>query len=282
METRIPDILSKENYEALLEWMADPDAEAPAFAESFMTSLDALYMNRSGRALRRRGSASSRLTLEFLMSEEAQRPPVRHAAPAPNPVLEELTDGPEPLPETPKGQAPRIGDNILPLTDESGFREAGLDSVRVAGAIAWHWSRLETAITKGRQASMSFIQLTLWITYGTLLAERKTRLTAEHPQMWKYGPAFPRVYNRNGKTPISPDREAAEEIRRADPQLHEFLERTVRTNALKGTGKLSDIHTAKSSPWRECLRRNPDKWSTPLDDAETAAWFRKYIDQSKI
>lgn len=281
METHIPEILSKENYEALLGWIADPDAEAPAFADSFMTSLDALYMSRSGKAVRRRPAGTTRLSLEFLMSEAAQPAPARHEPQAPNPVLEDLTAFSEPLPETPRERAPQVGDGVLPLTDESGFREAGLDSILVAKAIAWHWSRLETSVTKGRAASMSFIQLTLWVVYGTLLAERNTRLTAEHPQMWKYGPAFPRVHNRNKKEPITADPEAAEAIRKQDPQLNEFLDRIVGINAKWGVSRLSAIHTAKSSPWGRCLAKNPDKWSTPIDDGETAAWFRKSIDQSK-
>lgn len=282
MEQKIPDILSKDNYEALMSWIASPDSEQPAFASLFMTTLDALYMSRSEQTIRRRpaGTAPSKLSLEYIMSQagrtESDRP--LHKDVKPNPVLEDLTALAESLPEK---TSPRIEDNTLPLQDENGFKEAGLDSIRLAGAVAWHWSRLDRSLTGGRPVSMSFLQITLYIIYGTVLAERGTRITSERPQMWRFGPVFARAYSNLTKRGISPNEKAAEEIRHSDPSLDEFISRITRINAGKKLSDLSKYHMSKSSPWGQCNKRNPEKWSTPLDDNELRDWFRHIIDKSK-
>ena len=282
MEQKIPDILSKDNYEALMSWMTTPGSEQPAFASEFMTTLDALYMNRSGQTIRRRpvGTAPSKLSLEYIMSQAGRQKPDRptHREVKPNPVLEDLTALAESLPEK---STPRIEDNTLPLQDENGFKEAGLDSIRLAGAVAWHWSRLDRSLTGGRPVSMSFLQMTLYIIYGTVLAERGTRITSERPQMWRFGPVFARAYSYLTKRGISPNEEAAEEIRHSDPSLDEFISRITRINAGKKLSDLSKYHMSKSSPWGQCNKRNPEKWSTPLDDNELRDWFRQLIDKSK-
>ena len=288
MEQKIPDILSKDNYEAIIGWMATPGVEAPAFASEFMTTLDTLYMNRSGQTIRRRSAGvSTRLSLEYIMSQADTSVPDTpvHRDTKPNPVLEDLTALAESLPEktttNPQMNNPRIEDNTLPLQDENGFKEAGLDSIRLAGAVAWHWSRLDSKITGGRPVSMSFLQMTLYIIYGTVLAERGTRITSEHPQMWRFGPVFARAYSNLTKRGISPNEEAAEEIRHNDPSLDEFISRITRINAGKKLSDLSKYHMSKSSPWGQCNKRNPEKWSTHLDDNELRDWFRHIIDKSK-
>lgn len=282
MEQKIPDILSKDNYEALMSWIASPGSEQPAFASQFMTTLDALYMSRSEQTIRRRpaGTTPSKLSLEYIMSQagrtESDRP--LHKDVKPNPVLEDLTALAESLPEK---TSPRIEDNTLPLQDENGFKEAGLDSIRLAGAVAWHWSQLDRSLTGGRPVSMSFLQMTLYIIYGTVLAERGTRITSERPQMWRFGPVFARAYSNLTKRGISPNEEATEEIQHSDPSLDEFISRITRINAGKKLSDLSKYHMSKSSPWGQCNKRNPEKWSTPLDDNELRDWFRHIIDKSK-
>lgn len=292
METNIPDILSSDNYTTLVKWLSNPDAETPEFAAAFMTSLDAVYMNRTGQAIRRRrAAAAARLSLDFLIKEtEAKKneATIRYEKKT-NPILEDLTALAESLPETPsmekhEAAEPRIrrmGDNNLQLPDENGFTDIGMDSLRLAGAVAWHWYRLNNELRRGRAITMPFLQMTLYVIYGTFLAERKARLTAEKPQMWRYGPVFARVYSKLSKTGIQPDESAATDIRQQDPSLDEFIGRIVRINAGRKTKDLTEYHMSKSSPWGRCNSRNPQKWSTPLDDKEMADWFRKAIDRSK-
>ena len=63
-----------------------------------------------------------------------------------------------------------------------------LDSVLLAKALQ------HMALIEGLQLTMSQIQTILYIAYGVRLAKHGERLTEEHPQMWQYGPVFPRVY----------------------------------------------------------------------------------------
>lgn len=44
--------------------------------------------------------------------------------------------------------------------------------------------------------NMSQIQIILYISYGVWLASTGERLTSEHPQVWQFGPVFPRAYNK--------------------------------------------------------------------------------------
>ena len=184
--------------------------------------------------------------------------------------------------EPPKTPAPlpKIGDNTIPFTDENGFLEAGKDSLDIAKAIAWHYTDAGVSAIRGRPISMKFLQMTLYVVYGTFLAQRLTRLTAERPQMWKFGPIFPRVYNKMSKG-IVPDAAAAQAIREQDPSLDEFIGRIVRINAEKTTKELDKTHKAPTSPWGRCLQEYPDKWGTVIDDRTIAAWFQKDLEKAR-
>lgn len=284
METRIPDILSAENYSALMAWIASPQAVKPSFADSFMTTVNAVYMQRNGTTYKEKinNHIASRMSLSAMFDEIENEKTTKAITPAepcePNPILEEMEHATESLPEPRESQ---LGDDRLPLADENGFTEAQADPMEVAGAVAWHWSQLEVALTRNKPVTMTFLQITLYVIYGTVLAERGKRLFAEHPQMWKYGPVFARVYSQISKRGLNPGRESAQRIKESDPSLAEFIGRIVRIHAGKTITSITDLHTSKSSPWGKCLTANPDKWSTPLDDKDIEAWFRRTIDNSK-
>ena len=272
-----PSVLTGSNFEAMLAWMSTEGSEAPPFAEEFMVTLDLLYMSRSGRSLRRSRMAdapSSRLSLTFLKDNPIQEKT------APSPTRKEALDAIA-TKEAPRPAAPprRLGDGEIPFTDENGFREAGLDSLDVAKAVAWHYTDIGASAIRGCPLSLSFLQKILYVVYGTFLAERGTRLTAEHPQMWKFGPVFPRVQNKFEKG-ITADRETAMTLKEKDPTLDEFIPRIIRILSEKRSKDIKHIHTAPSSPWGKCLQEHPDKWGTFIDDREIAAWFRKDIDKT--
>ena len=65
-----------------------------------------------------------------------------------------------------------------------------LDSVILAKSLR------HMAVIEGIDLTQSQIQTILYIAYGVRLATKNERLTSEHPQMWQYGPVFPRAYNR--------------------------------------------------------------------------------------
>ena len=281
---RIPSILCQENFQQILDWFADPGKAVPEGAADFVTTLDFLYMTRTGEPLRRKSvtAAVSGITLKGIMessAEDERKREVerrRRADEARRKALDAIAASR--TAEAPRTDA-RIGDGQIPFTDENGFAEGGLDSLLLARAVGWHYEKTDMALTRGRPLSMTFLQIILYITYGTFLAERGTRLTDEHPQMWKYGPIFPRVYGKLSKG-IPADEGAARESPEKDPALDEFPSRILRVNAGKKISDLTKTHTSPGSPWGRCLKRNPDKWATPLEDTEIRTWFRKTIDKN--
>lgn len=277
--SRIPDILTGNNFQALVRWMGSENEPAPPFAEEFMVTLDLLYMAKTGNDIPRRRApsrAASKLTLGYIASEEPKK-----AAPAPaTEIRRKFLDRIEDLGEKPS--APRAGDGVIPFSDENGFRECGMDSFEIAKAIAWHYTYTDVEGSK-RPLSMNFIHATLFTIYGTFLAERNARLTTEHPQMWHYGPIFPRVKTQFEKVRnlITEGQQSAARIRQQDPVLSEFIKDTIRRNASRRMKDITDPMTSPSSPWGICRKENPDKWGTVLDDNEIARWYRKLIDKSK-
>lgn len=287
--TRIT-VLTEENFRSLIQWLHSDAEAAPAFADTFMTSLDALYMSRSGLRIRRKAAtAASKLSLSYI-TEEKNKEERRRAARESSPLDELEAAAPEaPQAEpmatpteiaTPKSPLPQIGQDALPIPNDDGFLEAGLDSLTLAQAVCWHYANTDSEITRGKAITMSFLQTVVYIIYGTFLAKRRTRLTSEHPQMWKYGPVFPRVYNKQPRDPEA-NKAAARAIREKDPSLDEFIQRIIRINAEKRITDITKTHTSESSPWGICKKNNPDKIGTQLDDKAIAQWFRKAIDKTK-
>lgn len=293
------DVLTAEKFTVLMDYLANPSAGRPEWAESFMTTLNLVYMNRindgaatvrpRNRALQ---AAASRLSLSHILSEAAEedrRRETDRAESARNASRETRMAALEsearpivPAAGTPAAPAPlpQMGQERLPLPNEEGFLEAGVDSVEIAKAIAWHHAQLPLSVTEGRRLTMSLLQGILYTVYGTYLAERNTRLTSEHPQMWQYGPIFPRVYSkmRGGS---AADKVAAEANLMKDPVLSEFIQKITRICSMRRPRDLSQELTAKSSPWGKCNALNPEKWSTVIEDRLIAPWFRKKIDRSR-
>lgn len=277
MDKTLPDILSPEHFAKVMEWLrSETGTPTPDTVHEFVNALNAEYSKRTGRSPRL--GAGSRLSLQAILSEaeNAAKQPTPRPQYQPNSVLEDISREPQ---TAPADNARRFGDDKLPLQDEQGFTEAHLDSCLLARAIAWHWQQLDRELTGGRNISTSYLQTLLYTIYGTCLAERGTRLTDERPRMWKYGPVFPKPYKQFAQKGVPADPAAAALIRHSDPTLDEFLSRIVRITAEKRIKDLTLKHTSASSPWGICLRQNPDKWNTELDDRLIADWFRKDIDK---
>ena len=281
--TTTSSILTQENFSALMQWLSGEEGQAPDFAPAFMTSLDALYMSRSGLPIRRASrTPATRLSLESVI-ENARKE--NESGKNSQTTLDEI--------EQPKAQQTngtmtgeaaepsRLGSDTLPIRNGDGFLEAGLDSVLVAKAIGHYYGQLSPRETSGKPMTMSFLQLTLFVVYGTMLAERGTRLTAETPQMWQYGPVFPKVYRKLTKDTTTPE-EAAASIREKDPSLDEFIQRMTRNHAAKKISEITRLHTSITSPWGQCRKAHPDAWGTMIDDKTTAIWFRRFIDKNQL
>ena len=281
----IPEVLSRENYDKIIEWLGTDGAPQPDFAGNFITTLGLAYSTRTGGTVPTPRQRTARVpSLTQLISEAQEARQRRDEARENRDRTLDAIQGDSPAPPIPEdlpapaaaAPAPAPADGTLPLRDGDGFLDDGRDSLELAGAIAWHHSRLEADNTR-RAISMTFLQAILYETYGTCLAQRRERIVSEHPQMWQFGPVFARVYGKLKKDGIKPDADAAERIRLSDPILDEFLSRTVRTAADRTISSITGPYREESSPWTLCRQRNGDKWSTPLDDAEIAAWFGKRI-----
>ena len=138
-----------------------------------------------------------------------------------NPFLKDLLDGadtpaPPPAPSTPE-QA------VMAKVAE----DSRLDSVLLINAIAW------VGVSSGYPLSQSKAQMILYCLYGSRLGAGEERLPIEHPQMWKYGPVFPRAFKRGSLE----DRAVCER------SFMELLERTpLLVSALSGevSGQVGD------------------------------------------
>lgn len=289
MQTDYRELLSHEHFEKLIQWLDSPDGESPAFAAPFVSAMVSLYEKKTGKSMERRRSSGpgSSLSLRAInggneMGNRLLDNICRGSAPRSGredaqPVQASTAHTPE-QPVDLEGTPPTdtVQDTRLRFEGEHVFVETGTDSLVVASVIASVWDLLEINVTKGRPMSMTLLQTVLYMAYGTALAQRQTRITAEHPQMWQYGPVFPRVYAKM-RSGIEGNAADARRMREKDPALYDYIERSVRRGAESRYADFVDIHKAESSPWGRCRKRNGDKWNTVLDDEEVFAWFAARI-----
>jgi len=142
----------------------------------------------------------------------------------------------------------------------------GIDSV-VIGKVLCHMGHIEKV-----SLNMSQIQLMMYISYGVWLASTGNRLVAEHPQMWQFGPVFPRAYNKMRKDTSDGSAEF-ENLRKERPEVVEFLSIQFRRFAWTKASVLSVPHTASGTPWSKTRKKNPDKWGVAIEDDEIKSWF---------
>lgn len=144
--------------------------------------------------------------------------------------------------------------------------EVGFDSVLVAKALQW------MACTHEVTLNMSQIQTILYNAYGVWLATKGERLLTEHPQVWQYGPVFPRVYKHlkknTGSGQVEYDLLMAE-----SPDRLEFIRRCFQRFAWTSAGVLSAPHTAEGSPWKVTRDKNADKLGVRIEDELIRQWF---------
>jgi len=148
--------------------------------------------------------------------------------------------------------------------------EEELDSVTLAKVLV-HLSK-----ESGHGINMSQLQIMLYIAYGVHLAKEGKRLTDEHPQMWEYGPVFPKAYNKLRKTPSDGESEAKNlESRR--PEIYSLLSNCFQRFAWTSATALTTPHTAAGSPWAQTRKKSPEKWGAQIDDTIIQNWFKERI-----
>ena len=144
--------------------------------------------------------------------------------------------------------------------------KVGLDSVLVAKALQW------MACTHDVSLNGSQIQTILYNAYGVWLATKGERLLEEHPQVWQYGPVFPRAYKHLKKN--AGTGQVEHDMLKAEcPDRFEFIRRCFQRFAWTSAGVLCAPHTAEGSPWKQTKDQSPDKLGVRIEDEMIRQWF---------
>ncbi len=141
-----------------------------------------------------------------------------------------------------------------------------LDSVILAKALR------HMAVVEEKELTQSQIQCILYIAYGVRLAQKGERLIAEHPQMWQYGPVFPRAYNRLRKD-ADDGFEEYDTLRNEHPDIFRYLTNCFRRYAWTKACILVAPHVADGSPWADTRKSSPDRWGARIEDDLIREWF---------
>lgn len=141
-----------------------------------------------------------------------------------------------------------------------------LDSVLVAKALQW------MACTHDVTLNGSQIQTILYNAYGVYLATKGERLLSEHPQVWQYGPVFPRAYKHLKKNAGNGQVEH-DMLRNDSPDRYEFIRRCFMRFAWTSAGSLNAPHIAQDSPWKKTKDSNSDKLGVRIEDELIRQWF---------
>ena len=202
------------------------------------------------RASRPAGCLSIKAMLEQVRSENPEQVKT---------VLDEDDDLPEAEPV-----------QVIPMqttTNEScEVSSCELDSVLLAKTLR------HMAVIEGIALTQSQIQTILYIAYGVRLATKNERLTMEHPQMWQYGPVFPRAYNRLRKD-ASDGTDEYYSLKTDHPNIFKYLENCFRRYAWTNACILSTPHLSEGTPWSQTRKSNPDRWGVRIEDELIREWF---------
>jgi len=162
----------------------------------------------------------------------------------------------------------------VPLTPEQEVmalveQESRLDSVLLINSIA------HVSAAAGYPVTQSRAQIILYCLYGTRLGAGKERLEIEHPQMWRYGPVFPRAFKKGSIGDQIACEESYRELMAREPALLTAL--SIKTRAMMATpmADLNAVHKGPRSPFGRMLARYPDQWGTRIPDEDIADYFRK-------
>ena len=151
-------------------------------------------------------------------------------------------------------------------TQEVKVSSTELDSVILAKTLK-HMAAIEE-----KELTQSQIQCILYIAYGVRLAQKGERLTAEHPQMWQYGPVFPRAYNRLRKD-ADDGFDEYDSLRNEHPAIFKYLTNCFRRYAWTKACILVSPHVADGSPWADTRKSNPGGWGARIEDDLIREWF---------
>ena len=262
---------NRENYREVLSWLRGGEVEPnPEMEDRFLSVITSMVQERliSEEELRREAEARRRaevrrnfknpLSLRSIVEEMRAKGEIDctyeelfHKETAPAAAAPTAPAEPLPVEEAPKTEVPEAGE---------------YDSVTIGKAFRY------IGISGDHTLNMSQIQILMYITYGLYLASTGRRLTGEHPQMWQFGPVFPRAYNKIRKDD-SDGKAEYETIAASNPRLAEFMTDQFHRFGFMSATLASAAHIADGTPWAKTRKTSPDKWGAVMPDSDISAWF---------
>lgn len=253
-----------DTYRQVMAWLRGGDATPdPQMENNFFDLITAavaerLIANRAEyermaraaeRAERRANRPSCCLSLKSMLERVREENPMQ---------IETLLTVDDDLPE-----AEPVQKTSVETPDDTSSE---LDSVLLAKALR------HMALIEGIDLTQSQIQSILYIAYGVRLAQKNVRLMSEHPQMWQYGPVFPRAYNKLRKDTADGSDEYYS-LKTDHPSIFTYLENCFRRYAWTKACILSTPHLSEGTPWSQTRKSNPDRWGVRIEDELIREWF---------
>ena len=262
-------IQQTDTYRQVMAWLRGGDATPdPQMENSFLDIMTAavaerLIANRqeyermaraAERSQRRASRPAGCLSIKAMLEEVRSETHVKNES-----VLADDED----LPVSEPVKAEPVQESVTESVEVSSCE---LDSVLLAKALR------HMAVIEGIELTQSQIQTILYIAYGVRLAQKNERLISEHPQMWQYGPVFPRAYNRLRKD-VADGTDEYYDLKSGHPNIFRYLENCFRRYAWTKACILSAPHLSEGSPWSDTRRSNPDRWGVRIEDELIREWF---------
>ena len=276
--------ITPERFQQALAWInGQPSTLGEKEVLEMLRSLTAAYQENCRRLrpgpvprFRNLRLAPHPLSLTALMAEAKAQSAAPESSPEnENPYLKELLADDAPKASQEAANVPGEPSVTLqePLTPEQEVmaqvaEESRLDSVLLINSIA------HVGAAAGYPVTQSRAQIILYCLYGTSLASTGERLAIEHPQMWKYGPVFPRAYKRGNIEDLTICAESYHELMATQPDLLTRLSTKTQSMMATSMADLNAVHKGAKSPYGKMVAKFPDKWGTQIPDEDIAAFFR--------
>ena len=253
-----------DTYRQVMAWLRGGDATPdPQMENNFFDLITAVVAERlianraeyermaraAERAERRANRPSCCLSLKSMLEQVREENPMQ---------IETVLTVDDDLPE-----AEPVQKTSVETPDDTSSE---LDSVLLAKALR------HMALIEGIDLTQSQIQSILYIAYGVRLAQKNVRLMSEHPQMWQYGPVFPRAYNKLRKDTADGSDEYYS-LKTDHPSIFTYLENCFRRYAWTKACVLSTPHLSEGTPWSQTRKSNPDRWGVRIEDELIREWF---------
>lgn len=256
----------RENYREVLAWLRGGDGTPD-------TRMEDMFISVIATMVQERMKTTEDLEREKRAAERRERRNRHVNVPSLRAVLQEMYDKGEIRTDPSQLDSPSV---TIPKEPVKETVEAlpeewkPLDSYALGKVIRYLGN------ANGHPVNMSQIQVMMYVSYGVWLASKGERLMAEHPQVWQFGPVFPRAYGKLRKDP-GDGREEYQTLQKRHPEVLDFIRDWFHRFAWMTATAANAPHVAEGSPWEKTRKQHPDKWGAVMDDELIARWFGERI-----